>query len=119
MSPGLGPRAAVYVEITAPSCLPPITGQEELFAGALYLPFAVAQLPPETMVLSSVQTYHKTPIISWHDGFQEKGEPQTAAQGILTRGRLRSENPGSSGVRDSLRYCNESPLVQCPPTICL
>lgn len=60
MSPGLGPHAAVYMEIVAPSCLPPITGQEELFAGALDLPFVVAQFPPETMVLSSKSLFKPT-----------------------------------------------------------
>ena len=54
MNHGVGPRAAVYMAITAPSCLPPITGQEELFAGVPYLPFVVAQFPPETMVRQKV-----------------------------------------------------------------
>lgn len=72
-----------------------------------------------SFIKKSVQTYHKTPIISWHDGFQKKEEIQNTAQGILTRGRLSSENPCSSGVQDILLYCNESPLVQRPPTICL
>jgi len=70
-------------------------------------------------IKKSVPTYHKNPLISWHDGFQKKGEVPNAAKGILTRGRLGSENPRSSGVQVTLLYCNESPLVQCPPTNCL
>lgn len=99
-----------------------LTGQEELFAGVPYLPFCGGPIPTRnngSSVKKSAPTHHKDPIISWHDGFQKKGETQNAAQGILARGGLSSGNPCSSGVQDILLCCNESPLVQRPPTICL
>lgn len=60
MNPGVGPPAAVYMEMTAPSCLPPITGQEEHFAQVPYLPFVGAQFPPETLALSSKSLFKPT-----------------------------------------------------------
>lgn len=69
-------------------------------------------------ISQSVRTHHKDPVISWLGGFQKKGDTKPSS-GHLSKGKTPLGKSLLFGVQDIPADCNESPLVQRPPTICL
>lgn len=121
MNLGVGPRAAAYMEITAPSCLPPLMGRRAALGWGTSSAFCGVSVPSRNngaAISQSVRTHHKDPVISWLGGFQEKGDTKPSS-GHLSKGKTPLGKSSLFGVQDIPADCNESPLVQRPPTICL